>query len=157
MLIVLLAVEQLCTNIPYRSKHFILIQVHFPSSQCSSCLSAISLSFLWWFVNYSFKHDWPVDWITGSIDHWARKKEFQWPLKPKCNLNDWRAEQPQQAEVLNWCRLKMHQSGSVSRHPSFLLFLHICIVEISWGRLKKNKQKWKGTKNLQSFTLPEAV
>lgn len=52
------------------------------------CLWAISLSFLSRFVNYSFKHDWPGDWITGLIDQWARKKECQWPLKPKCDLND---------------------------------------------------------------------
>lgn len=49
--------------------------------ECS--LSAISRSLLWCFVNYSFRHDWPADWITGSIDQRARKKESQWPLKPK--------------------------------------------------------------------------
>lgn len=68
--------------------------------------SAISPGFLWWFVNNSFKHDWPVDWIAGSIDHCARKKEFQRPLKPKCDLNDWGVEQPGQSE-----ELQMHQPG----------------------------------------------
>lgn len=133
MLIMLLTVEPRCTNVPFFFIRFVPIQIYFcadssrVSLQYKSCLSAISLSFLWWFVNYSLKHDWPVDWITGSIDHWARKKESQWPLKPKCDLNDWRAEQPQQAEVLNQCRLKMHPSGSGWRHPSILLLsLYVC-------------------------------
>lgn len=43
--------------------------------QYQRCSWAISLSFPRWLVNYSSKHDWPVDWITRSIDHWARKKD----------------------------------------------------------------------------------
>lgn len=146
---------QISSNILIMSAHvsfvsYILIQFYFGQipfrSPCSiravSCLWAISLSFLWWFVNYSFKHGWPEDWITGLIDHWARKMEFQWPLKPKCDLNDSRAEQPQQANMLNHCRLKMHHSEFGSQHPSFLL-LSLC---------KKHKTKKHGNNFLKTVT-----
>lgn len=62
-------------------------------------------------------------WIIhlNMIDRWiglqdrliigARKKEFQRPLKPKCDLNDWGAEQSRQSEELHRCGLQMHQSA----------------------------------------------
>lgn len=84
---------------------------HLHLGLCGVTASAISLGFLRWLVNNSFKHDWPADWIAGSIDHWARKKEFQRPLKPKCDLNDWGAEQPQESEGPHRWGLQMHQSA----------------------------------------------
>lgn len=73
------------------------------SLRAAPCLWAVSQCFLWCLVNYSVKHDWPGDWITRLIDQWARKKGSKRPLKPKCDLNDKRAEQPGQADTLSLC------------------------------------------------------
>lgn len=50
-----------------------------------------------WIIH--FKHDWLADWITGQIDRWARKKQSQWPLKSKCDVNDCRGETTLNAAV----------------------------------------------------------